>query len=77
VDNKLYIGNLPGNLPESEVRRLCESFGKLKNFNLVKDSIQPDKSKGFAFFEYVDEKATDKAVRALNGLDFKDKKLKV
>ena len=49
----------------------------LRSFNLIKDPENPSKHKGFAFFEYVDEKVTDKAVKALNGLEFGDKKLKV
>ena len=76
-DNRIYIGNLPVTMPETEARRLCASFGTLKNFNLLRDPLKPDQSKGFAFFEYVEEKAADKAIRALNDLDFKDKKLKV
>ena len=56
---------------------MCESFGRLKNFNLIKDTANPDLNKGYAFFEYSDDRSTDKAIKALNGLEFKDKKLKV
>ena len=34
-------------------------------------------NKGYAFFEYYDERASDKAIRALNQLEIKDKRLKV
>lgn len=71
------MGNIPANLSDLEVRKMCESFGRLKSFNLVKDPANPDINKGYAFFEYVDERSIDKAIKALNGLDFKDKKLKV
>ena len=56
---------------------MCESFGRLKAFTLVKDPSNPELNKGYAFFEYTDERSIEKAVKALNGLDFKDKKLKV
>lgn len=56
---------------------MCESFGRLKSFNLVKDPSNPELNKGYAFFEYVDERAVDKAIKGLNNLDFRDKKLKV
>ena len=77
-DNKIYMGGLPTYLKDEDVRKLCESYGMLKYFNLVKDSSsgQPV-SKGYCFFEYVDIKVTDKAIKGLNMLEIGDKKLKV
>ena len=77
-DNKIYMGGLPTYLKDDDVRKLCESYGMLKYFNLVKDSSsgQPV-SKGYCFFEYVDTKVTDKAIKGLNMLEIGDKKLKV
>ena len=77
VDNRLYMGCIPANMSDAEVKKMCESFGRLKSFNLVKDPANPDINKGYAFFEYVDERSVEKAIKALNGLDFKEKKLKV
>lgn len=71
------MGNIPNTMSDAEVRKMCESFGRLKSFNLVKDQLNPDLNKGYAFFEYVDERSIDKAIKALNGLDFKEKRLKV
>ena len=71
------MGNIPVNMSDDEVRKICESFGKLKTFNLAKDQTNMDLNKGYAFFEYVDERATEKAIKALNNLEFKDKKLRV
>jgi RNA recognition motif-containing protein len=34
-------------------------------------------NKGYAFFEYQDERAIDKAIKGLNQLEIKDKRLKV
>lgn len=61
---------------EAEVKKMCEAFGRLKSFNLIKDPANPELNKGYAFFEYVDDRSTDKAIKALNGLEFKDKRLK-
>ena len=77
IDNRLYMGNIPNSMIDAEVRKMCESFGRLKSFNLVNDPANPDLNKGYAFYEYVDDRSIDKAIKALNGLDFKDKKLKV
>ncbi len=51
---------------EEEVREMCESFGRLKNFNLIKDTQQAGLNKGYAFFEYIDDRAAEKAIKALN-----------
>lgn len=71
------MGNIPNSMSDADVRKMCESFGRLKSFNLVKDPLNPDLNKGYGFFEYVDDRAIDKAIKALNNLDFKEKKLRV
>jgi len=37
----------------------------------------PGMNKGFCFFEYADSRATEKAIKGLNNMEFKDKRLKV
>lgn len=49
----------------------------MKSFNLIKDNSQSGMNKGYAFFEYQDERAIDKAIRTLNQMEIKDKRLKV
>lgn len=72
------MGGLPTYLKDEDVRKICESYGMLKYFNLVKDSSSGQSvSKGYCFFEYVDVKVTDKAIKGLNMLEIGDKKLKV
>lgn len=71
------MGGIPPTMNDMDVRKMCESFGRLKSFNLVKDPANPELNKGYCFFEYVDDRATEKAIKGLNNLDFKDKKLKV
>jgi len=76
-DNRVFMGGIPFTMSEVEVSKICASFGKLKSFNLIKDNIDPTLNKGYAFFEYVDERAAEKAIKALNNLEIMDKKLKV
>lgn len=71
------MGGIPNNMPESQVKNLCESFGMLSKFMLQKDPNNLSLNRGFCFFEYVDSRATEKAIKGLNNLEFKDKKLKV
>ena len=70
------MGGIPLYLKEEDIKKLCESFGMLKYFNLVKD-IGQQGHKGYTFFEYIDPKNTDKAVKGLNNLEIGDKRLKV
>lgn len=72
--NKVFLGGLPNNLNEDQVKALLTSFGQLRAFNLVKDSAT-GLSKGYAFCEYVDVTITDKAIAGLNGMQLGDKKL--
>jgi splicing factor U2AF subunit len=76
-DNKLYMGGIPVTAKEADIRNVVESFGQVKTFNLVKDPSNPDLNRGFCFFEYADEKVTEKAIKGLNILDMGDKRLKV
>lgn len=78
MDNKVYMGNLPTYLKDQDVKQLCEKFGVLKYFNLVKDTTSAQHySKGYCFFEYADPTNTEKAIKALHQLPCGEKKLKV
>jgi len=79
ADSKVYMGCLPIYLKDDNVKKLCETFGSLKYFNLVKDSTGDGDpvSKGYCFFEYSDPSNMEKAIKALNGLACGDRKLKV
>ncbi|CAG8578720.1 17337_t:CDS:10 [Acaulospora morrowiae] len=74
--NKIFIGGLPTYLNDEQVMELLKSFGELRAFNLVKDSLS-GVSKGFAFCEYVDPSVTDLACQGLNNMELGDRKLVV
>jgi splicing factor U2AF subunit len=58
--NKIFMGGLPANLQEEQIKELATAFGPLKAFNLIKDGATGT-SKGYAFFEYADPTNTDAA----------------
>eukprot|EP00800_Vazella_pourtalesii_P010276 TRINITY_DN254_c0_g1_i2.p1 TRINITY_DN254_c0_g1~~TRINITY_DN254_c0_g1_i2.p1 ORF type:complete len:353 (+),score=81.53 TRINITY_DN254_c0_g1_i2:555-1613(+) len=72
--NKIFIGGLPNYLTDDQVKDLLISFGELRAFNLVKDTIS-SLSKGYAFFEYKDPGQTELAIAGLNNMELGDKKL--
>jgi len=74
---KLYVGNLPFQANEEEVQSLFSESGiKADSVALIRDrfSGQP---RGFGFVEIGDDGEADKAVAALNGKDFKGRKIVV
>ncbi|GMT19253.1 hypothetical protein PFISCL1PPCAC_10550, partial [Pristionchus fissidentatus] len=73
--HKIFIGGLPTYLNDEQVKELLSSFGQLKSFNLVADSVGG--SKGYAFAEYLDATLTMQAIAGLNGMQLGDKKLTV
>ncbi len=64
--DKIFIGGLPHSLNDEEVKKMIQDFGRLKSFHLVKEAGS-SRSKGYAFFEYVDTNNTDEACATLNG----------
>lgn len=74
--NKLYIGGLPYNLDEKQVRELLETYGSLRGLFLSFDPVT-GLSKGYAFAYYEDEAVTDAAIEGLNAIQIGDKILQV
>lgn len=70
-DNKLFMGGIPLSAKDNEVRKVVESFGQIKTFNLVKDSSNDELNRGFCFFEYLDEKVTERAIRVILNFIFR------
>jgi RNA recognition motif-containing protein len=73
---KIYVGNLPHEVTEQELRQEFESFGEVKSVNIVKDkySGQP---RGFGFIEMTSVSQGQAAIAGLNGKAMKDQMLNV
>ena len=74
---KLYVGNLPFQATEEEVQALFAENGITPgSVALIRDRFtgQP---RGFGFVEINDDSEAEKAVAALNGRDFKGRKIVV
>lgn len=66
TDNKLYMSGIPTTAKEKDIREIVESFGQLKTFNLVKDPSNDELNRGFCFFEYVSDVATERALKVIS-----------
>lgn len=74
--NKVFIGGIPYNLTEDQIKSLLTTYGPLAAFNLIKEP-NTGLSKGFAFFEFLDGSVVDAACEGLHGMQVGDKTLTV
>lgn len=65
---KLYVGNFPFNMTESELRQMFEPFGAIESVSIVTDRYT-GRSRGFAFVEMTNDNEAQAAITALNGKD--------
>jgi len=73
---KLYVGNIPYNATEEDLRALFSEYGEIESLKIMKDQFT-DRSKGFGFIEMANEEDAKRAIATLNGKDFKGKSLTV
>lgn len=73
--NKLYVGNFPYSIDESQLREMFSSYGEIQDIALIKDR-ETGRSKGFAFITFASQQAAEKALE-LNGKDVDGRALKV
>jgi len=73
---KMYVGNIPYNATEEDLRGLFSEYGEIDSLKIIQDNFT-GRSKGFGFIEMAEEKDARKAIAELNGKDFMGKSLKV
>jgi RNA recognition motif-containing protein len=72
----IYVGNLPFDATEDEVRELFTAFGQVASVALIKDKMT-GRPRGFGFVEMANMGEAQKAIQALNGKEFKNRSLAV
>jgi RNA recognition motif-containing protein len=73
---RLFVGNLPYDATEVEVREHFSPFGQLTSVFLPVDR-ETGRPRGFAFVEFVDAAAANAAIDRLNSQPFKGRPLSV
>lgn len=72
---KIYVGNLPFNATEKQVRELFSSYGDVYTVDMVLDS-ENGQFRGFCFVEMVED-AAKKAIAGLKGQKVDGRSIKV
>ena len=73
---KLYVGNLPWGVRDSDLEELFREFGDVKSANVIMDREHPNRSRGFGFVELDSNEAT-KAIKKMNGHEIEGRALRV
>ena len=72
----IYVGNLPFEISEDDLRSAFEEFGEVSSAKVITDRYS-GKPRGFAFIEMPDDGQAQSAISELNDRDFKGRSLKV
>jgi RNA recognition motif-containing protein len=65
---KVYVGNLPLNATEKEIREIFMSFGRVHSVQIITDR-ETGRPRGYCFVE-MEQESAKKAANALNGTFF-------
>ena len=77
MGTRLYVGNLPFNADEQQIRTLFEQGGRqVREVKLITDR-ETGRPRGFAFVEMGTQDDADSAIRSLNGQPFGGRPLTV
>jgi len=72
----IYVGNLPYNLTDDELRAAFTPFGNVSSAKIIMDKYS-GRSKGFGFVEMGSAQEAQAAINALNGKDMGGRALTV
>jgi RNA recognition motif-containing protein len=72
----IYVGNLPFQTTEDDLRNMFSQYGPVDKVNIIMDRMT-GRSRGFGFVEMSDSAAANAAISALNGTQCEGRALTV
>ncbi len=72
----IYVGNLPREATEADLREAFQAFGQVATVNIIKDKFSGE-SRGFGFVEMPSKDEAQAAIAGLNGKELKGRTLTV
>jgi len=72
----IYVGNLPREATEDDLRQAFEAFGQVTSAKIITDKFTGD-SRGFGFVEMSNSTEAQAALTGLDGKDLKGRTLRV
>lgn len=71
---KIYVGNLPYEITEEDLRQEFGAFGEMTSVSIITDRIS-GRPKGFGFVEMATKSEAEAAITSLNGKKIKSEPL--
>ena len=72
----IYVGNLPREATEDDLKEAFEAFGEVTSVKIIKDKFTGD-PRGFGFVEMSNNTEAQAAISGLDGKDLKGSALRV
>jgi len=72
----IYVGNLPYQTTDDELRAAFSAFGEVTSAKVIKD-LQTGRSKGFGFVEMADKAQGEAAIDQLNNTNLNGRSIRV
>ncbi len=72
----IYVGNLPFNLGEEDLKEIFEEYGEVASAKIISDKIT-GRSKGFGFVEMENGDEANNAIKELNNAEVNGRNIKV
>lgn len=76
MGKKIFVGNLPFSMGETELRELFLQKGAVDSVTVMRD-VETGRSRGFAFVEMANEEEAKKAIEELNSYSVEGRNLTV
>jgi len=76
MSKRIYVGGLPFNTTEEEMKNLFATYGQVSSAKLITDR-DSGQSRGFGFIEMPTDAEAMAAMEKLNGSDFGGRKLTI
>lgn len=73
---KLYVGNLPYEVSETDLKTIFSEYGEVVSANIISDR-DTGRPKGFGFVEMSNKNEAETAMENLNGKEVKGRNIKV
>jgi cleavage stimulation factor subunit 2 len=73
----VFVGNIPYQASEKELRDACEEIGPVVSLRVAVDKKDTGRPRGFAFCEYLDDETARSACRNLHGHPLRGRALRV
>ena len=72
----IYVGNLPFNLGEEDLREIFEEYGQVSSAKIITDKFT-GRGKGFGFVEMESDDEANNAIQELNNAEVGGRNIKV